>query len=177
MAILKVTRMGHPVLRKKTRAVTAGEIRTPQVQKLIDDMVETMREYEGVGLAAPQVYESKSIVVMEMIVTPGKKSRSDIPLTILINPHYEPLTEEKEEGWEGCLSIPDLRGSVPRYEKIRVTGLDRKGNAVDFKATGFFAVVLQHEIDHLQGILYVDRMKDLKTLAFLKEHYKYWDKD
>lgn len=174
MSILKVTRLGHPVLRAVTRNLTAKEIRTPAMQKFIDDMVETMKEYDGVGLAADQVHESKQVCVLEVADNPRYPNKSKVPLTVLINPKITPLSDETEEDWEGCLSIPDLRGRVPRYTSIRVQALDRNGKSLDFEAQGFHARVIQHEYDHLNGKVYLDRMKDFTTLTFLQEFGRYW---
>jgi len=174
MAILKIAHLGHPILRRQAMPLTPEEIRTPEVQRLVDDMIETMREHDGAGLAAPQVHEPLQVVVYEVASNPRYPEAEDIPLTVLINPVVTPATEEKAVGWEGCLSIPELRGKVPRYTTVRVEALDREGKPVAFEATGFHAVVIQHETDHLQGILFVDRMEDLRTLTHLAEYERYW---
>ena len=142
---------------------------TPPIQKLIDDMMETMVEYYGVGLAAPQVHESLAIAVIE-----SHGTRGDIPMTVLVNPEVTVLDEETIEDWEGCLSIPDFRGRVPRWRKLRVDALDRNGNKIQFVAEDFFARVIQHEFDHLMGRVYLDRMPDLKTLGHFAEFQRYW---
>src|SRR3990167_3032759 len=152
MAIRKVARMGNPVLRQKARDLTPGEIQNPEVQRLIDDMVETMREYDGVGLAAPQVHEPVRISVVEFEGGQG--------LTVYINPRVTVLDPTEEGLWEGCLSVPGLKGWVTRPGKIRVEYLDRDAKPVTITAEGFLATVLQHEFDHLDGVLYVDRIKD-----------------
>ncbi|MBI3815702.1 MAG: peptide deformylase [Nitrospinae bacterium] len=177
MSILKVARLGNPVLRQTAATLTAEEINSLYVQKLIDDMVETMREYEGVGLAAPQVHESKQIVVIESAGSIRYSEAPNIPLTILINPVISYYSEEKADGWEGCLSVGDFRGVVPRSTSVKVDTLNRKGKKVSIDASGFFAIALQHEIDHLNGIVFLDRMKDLKNLSFLKEYERYWAKE
>ncbi len=174
MSILKVARLGHPVLRKVTETMTARELQSQAVQQLIDDMIVTMKEFDGVGLAADQVHESKQIAVLEVAGNPRYPDKPDVPLTVLVNPKITPLTEEMEEDWEGCLSIPDLRGSVPRYKSIRVQAWDRMGKSIDFEATDFHARVIQHEFDHLNGKLYIDRMRDFMTLTFLNEYARYW---
>ena len=174
MSILKVTRLGHPVLRQVTQNVSPRELESPALQKLIDDMIETMKEYDGVGLAADQVHESKQIAVLEVADNPRYPQKPNVPLTVLINPKITPLTEEMEEDWEGCLSVPDLRGRVPRYKSIRVQAWDRSGNELDFVAEDFHARVIQHEFDHLHGQVYLDRMRDLSTLTFLQEFARYW---
>ena len=174
MSILKVTRLGHPVLRKVTEQVPLRELQSPAMQRFIDDMVETMKEYEGVGLAADQVFESKQVVVLEVADNPRYPDKPAVPLTVLVNPKITPLSDEMEEDWEGCLSIPDLRGRVPRYKTIHVQALDRYGDPLDFVAEDFHARVIQHEFDHLNGKVYLDRMRDLTTLTFLQELARYW---
>jgi peptide deformylase len=169
MSILKVSRLGHPVLRIEVQRVSPQRLASPEVQKLIDDMMETMVEYYGVGLAAPQVHESLSIAVIE-----SHGPRGDIPMTVLVNPEVSMLGEEMNEDWEGCLSIPDFRGRVPRWQKLRVDALDRNGKKIHITAEGFFARVIQHEFDHLMGKVYVDRMRDLKTLSHFAEFQRYW---
>ena len=174
MAILKVARLGHPVLRQQAKPLTAAEIRSPETQRLIDDMVETMREYDGAGLAGNQVHALKQIAVIEVLGNPRYPDAPGIPLTVVINPVVTPLTDEMEEGWEGCLSVPDMRGRVPRFTAVRVEYRDRDGEKVDLVAKDFFARVIQHETDHLNGIVYVDRMGDLSSLSYIAEWQKYW---
>jgi peptide deformylase len=176
MAILKVARLGHPVLRKVAAPVSLRKVQAPGFQKFIDDMIETMREYDGVGLAADQVHESKQIAVLEVAANPRYPDKPKVPLTVLINPKISPLTDEMEEDWEGCLSIPELRGRVPRYKTIRVQAWDRNGKNLEFSADDFYARVIQHEWDHLNGKVYLDRMTDLSTLTFLTELARYWIK-
>ena len=174
MSILKVARLGHPILRKVTETLSLGELQSAAYQKFIDDMVETMKEYDGVGLAADQVHESKQIAVLEIADNPRYPEKPKVPLTVLINPKISPLTEETDDDWEGCLSIPDLRGKVPRYKTIHVQALDRTGKELNFIANDFHARVIQHEWDHLNGKVYLDQMRDLSTLAFLTEFARYW---
>ena len=174
MAILKVARLGHPVLRQPADPVPVEAIRTPEIQRLIDDMVETMREYSGAGLAANQVHTLKQICVIEVKDNPRYPEGESIPLTVLINPVVTPLSTDMEDGWEGCLSVPDMRGIVPRHTAVRLEAYDREGNLIDVVAKEFFARVIQHETDHLHGVVYVDRMKDLSTLTHLAEWNKYW---
>jgi peptide deformylase len=169
MSILKVSRLGHPVLRMEAQRLSPQQLGTPEIQKLIDDMMVTMVEYYGVGLAATQVHESLAIAVLE-----SHGPRGDIPMTVLVNPDVTILGEEQVEDWEGCLSIPDFRGRVPRWNKLRVDALDRKGNRIHFTAEGFTARVIQHEFDHLKGKVYLDRMPDLKTLSHFAEFQRYW---
>lgn len=173
MAIRKVSRMGHPVLRQRAAAIPAAQMQSPPMQCLIDDMIETMIDYEGIGLAAPQVFEPLRLIVLG---TPqaDPQDEDDIPLTVLFNPQFIALSPESLEGWEGCLSIPQLRGVVPRSAAVEVRGYDREGRAITLQAEGLFARVLQHEIDHLDGVLFLDRMADLQTLTFLEEYQRYW---
>jgi len=174
MAILKVARLGHPVLRQPADPVPVEAIQTPEIQRLIDDMVETMREYNGAGLAANQVHTLMQICVIEVKDNPRYPEAESIPLTVLINPVVTPLSPEMEDGWEGCLSVPDMRGVVPRHTAVRLEAYDREGNRIDVVAKEFLARVIQHETDHLRGVVYVDRMKDLSTLTHLAEWNKYW---
>jgi peptide deformylase len=181
MSILKIARMGHPVLRAKARAIHPSEIRTPPIQQLIDDMFETMKEYQGVGLAAPQVHEGLRIFVAGF---PPRLDRDedeepngdgeDVPLMAVINPEIEIVSRDVVEDWEGCLSIPDIRGRVPRARQIRLRAFDRSGKKVELPATGFTARVIQHETDHLDGVLFFDRMKSFQSLTFLDEFGRYW---
>ncbi len=174
MSILKVARLGHPVLRAGTRPLSPEEIAAPDLQRLIGDMIETMREYNGVGLAAVQVHDARRIAVLEVADNPRYPEKQAVPLSILINPKIEPLSEEQEEDWEGCLSVPDMRGLVPRYAKIGVQALSHKGEKLEFVAEGFHARVIQHELDHLNGKVYLDRMTDLSTLTHLQEYLRFW---
>lgn len=177
MAIRKVARMGHPVLREKARALSASDIRSSEVQRLIDDMFETMGEYEGIGLAAPQVYEGVRIFVAGTESDLPLDAMSDdgpMPRFALINPELTPEGRAVEVDWEGCLSIPDIRGKVPRARDIMVRGFDRDGARVEFRASGLPARVIQHETDHLDGVLFFDRMRSFETLSFLEEYKRYW---
>ena len=168
MSILKVCHLGHPVLRMESQRVSPEMLASPAIQTLIDNMMESMVEYIGVGLAAPQVHESLAIAVIE-----SHGARGDIPMTVIVNPEVTVLDEELIEDWEGCLSVPDFRGRVPRWRKLRVNALDRRGKKMQITAEGFFARVIQHEFDHLMGRVYLDRMPDLKTLAHLAEFQRY----
>jgi peptide deformylase len=174
MAILKVARMGHPVLRAKARAIDPGQIATPRVQQLIDDMFETMLEYQGVGLAAPQVHESLRLFVAGFSPDEDDEPARGVPKMALINPEITPVGDEVVEDWEGCLSIPDIRGRVPRSRQISVRAYDRRGKRIEIKASGFTARVIQHETDHLDGVLFFDRMRSFQTLTFLDEFGRYW---
>ena len=157
------------MLRMEAQRISKEALHSPAIQTLIDNMMETMVEYIGVGLAAPQVHESLSIAVME-----SRGPRGDIPMTVIVNPDVTVLDEELIEDWEGCLSIPELRGRVPRWRALRVDALDRHGNPIQLVAEGFAARVVQHEFDHLMGKVYLDRMRDLKTLTHLGEFQRYW---
>ena len=175
MSILKVARMGHPVLRGKARAIDRSDIRNSIVQKLIDDMIETMVEYHGVGLAAPQVHEGLRLFVASLDHDESSESPS-APIAI-INPEITPVGSTTEEDWEGCLSIPDIRGRVPRAVEIKVRALGRDGERLELTARQFAARVIQHETDHLAGILFFDRMRSFDSLTFLDEYSRYWVKD
>jgi peptide deformylase len=174
MAILKVARMGHPVLRARARAIEPAEIGTPQIQQLIDDMFETMREYQGVGLAAPQVHHSLRLFVAGFAPDDDDDRGTRVPLMALINPEITPIGTDTLDDWEGCLSIPDIRGRVPRAAQITVRAFDRNGKRLELKAGGFTARVIQHETDHLNGVLFFDRMKSFESLTFLDEFGRYW---
>lgn len=167
MAILKIARMGHPVLLQKAQPVT--DPADPGIAHLVADMLETMHDAGGVGLAAPQVHVSQRVLVYR--VPPARAGTSEVPEgdQVLINPRLEPIGEEMELGWEGCLSIPGLRGVIPRYVSVRYSGLQRDGTPVIGEAHGFHARVLQHETDHLDGILYPMRMTDFRLFGFDEE--------
>lgn len=173
MSILKVARMGHPVLRQKGRPLDKQELKDSAVQKLIDDMIDTMHEYHGIGLAAPQVHEDIRVFVALLEEDPGPDSEA----IALVNPEIIPQGTDTEEGWEGCLSIPDIRGRVPRFKDVRVRALDRQGKAVELRLKDFAARVAQHETDHLDGILFFDRMTSMHSLAYLEEYSRYHSKD
>lgn len=172
MAVLKVTKLGNPVIRKATEAIPKEAIASPEIQRLIDDMVETMHVCEGVGIAAPQVGISKQLAVIE--ATTDARIDKPIPLTILINPRIIASAKTLVEDWEGCLSVNDLRGRTPRASWVDVEWLNRKGQKVKFHAEGFFARVIQHECDHLAGKVFLDRMPTLSTLAHLHEFARFW---
>jgi peptide deformylase len=176
MAILKIARMGHPVLKRPADPVE--DPTSPEISRLINDMIETLADIGGAGLAAPQVHVPLRLVIFHI---PGSRlaaengpraeniSPEGIPLTILINPRIEPIGEERNEGMEACLSVPGLAGLVPRYSHIRYSGLGRHGAPIEREAKGFHARVVQHECDHLDGILYPQRMTDLGKLGFVEE--------
>ena len=170
--LLKVARMGHPVLREKAEPVDPARIGTKEVQDFLDSMYATMLEYSGVGLAAPQVHVSERVVVFHEGA--GLVDDDDQPITALINPEITPLTDETSAMWEGCLSVPGLRGRVSRPCEIRVRGLDRNGRKIDLELEDFDAIVTQHECDHLDGVLFVDRLDDTTQLSFEKEFERFW---
>jgi peptide deformylase len=183
MSILKVAHMGHPVLRTRARAIDVGEVKSPRIQQLIDDMFETMTEYQGVGLAAPQVHESIRLFVAgfaprrddeDVDADEDEDDDDRVPLMALINPEITAVGGDVADDWEGCLSIPDIRGKVPRAKQIAVRALDRRGKRVELRASGFTARVIQHETDHLDGVLFFDRMKSFETLTFVEEFSRYW---
>jgi peptide deformylase len=173
MSILKVARMGHPVLRERARPLSRSDLRNPLVQKLIDDMIDTMHEYHGVGLAAPQVHEGVRVFVGLLDEEPGPETEP----TALINPEIVPNGSAIEEGWEGCLSIPDIRGMVPRFTEVTVRALNRDGKDVELRLKDFAARIAQHETDHLDGVLFFDRMKSMQSLTYLEEFSRYHAKD
>jgi peptide deformylase len=175
MSILKVARMGHPVLRQVARKVEPAEVKTPEFQKLVDDMIETMREYEGIGLAAPQVHASVRLALIG--IEEGRGDDRSIRVLPVINPEITPVGKTSAEDWEGCLSLPKLRGRVTRPDRIQVRALDRRGNRIEVDLNGYAARVAQHEIDHLDGVLFIDRMKSFETLCFLEEYSKFWTED
>jgi peptide deformylase len=181
MSILKVARMGHPVLRACARPLERQEIKSARVQTLIDDMIDTMLEYRGVGLAAPQVHESLRLFVALLEEADRASDRADEgtdqdPI-VVINPQLTVVDDEIVEDWEGCLSIPDIRGRVPRARAVSVRALDRRGNPFELRESNFSARVVQHETDHLDGVLFFDRMRRFESLTFLEEYAKYWRKD
>jgi peptide deformylase len=179
MAIRKIAQMGDPVLRRRAREVPPEELASAQIQALIDDMIETMRDADGAGIAAPQVNESLRISVIEVMHNPRYPDFPGIPFTVLVNPLIEPLVstqplDDKDAivMFEGCLSVNGIRGQVRRPRKVRVRGLDREGRPLDFTWEGVPSAVVQHETDHLDGILFIDRA-DPRSLAFLREYDRY----
>lgn len=169
MAILKVARMGHPVLRKKARALEPTEVRTAPFQKLIDDMIETMHEYAGIGLAGPQVHES-----LRLFVAGIEQPDGSMRVMPFVNPEVTPVGITTTEDWEGCLSIPDIRGRVTRPDRIVLRALDRRGKPFETELSGYPARVVQHETDHLDGVLFFDRMSSFESLTFLEEYSRFW---
>jgi len=179
MAILKVAHLGNPVLRKIAAKVDPAALAAPDMQRFLDDMVDTMREYDGIGLAAPQVHVSQQIAVIEGRLLGDDPKLPDLArdLLFIVNPVVQVRSERSVAGDEGCLSVPGLRGKVMRAREVDVEAFDRHGRMQRFTATGWFARVIQHEVDHLGGKVYLDRMKDLTTLTYLKEYRHFRDKE
>jgi peptide deformylase len=169
MALLKIARMGHPVLRQAAAAVE--DPTAPWLRRLVDDMVETMGDAGGTGLAAPQVHMPWRVVVFRVggERLTGLPGDTELDLTVLVNPEIEPIGSEQALGWEGCLSVPGLRGVVPRHLRIRYRALGLDGAVIEREAAGFHARVVQHECDHLDGVLYPQRMTDHRLLVFTEE--------
>lgn len=165
MTLLKIAQIGHPVLRRRAAEVSLDELRSPEVQQFIDDLVETMRDANGAGLAAIQVYRPVRIAAIEVENNPRYPYKPKIPLTILVNPVITPLSEEKFDNFEGCLSVPNLRGVVPRFAEIRVNALTREGEPFERVVRGLTAGTYQHECDHLDGVIFVDRVQDPTTFC------------
>ena len=176
MAVLKVAKLGNPILRQISKQVDLKELADQQgeLQDFIDDMIDTMREEDGVGLAAPQVNRSLQIVVLEYENNERYPDESSIPVTVLVNPVLSDYGEEKVLGWESCLSLVDFRGLVSRSTSVTLKAYDRDGDRIEKRATGFEAVVLQHEIDHLNGKVFLDRMEDLTQLSYQEEFEEFW---
>ena len=174
MSILKVARMGHPVLRTPARPLERAEIKSAAIQKLIDNMIETMVEYRGVGLAGAAGPRSAAPVRRASSM---RHDDDDAEPIAIINPEITIVDSEVVEDWEGCLSIPDIRGRVPRAREIKVRALDRHGERIELRARDFPARVVQHETDHLDGVLFFDRMRSFESLTFLDEYARYWTKD
>ncbi|MBF0170103.1 MAG: peptide deformylase [Nitrospinae bacterium] len=173
MSILKVAQMGHPVLRRVAEGVSPETLADPAIQRLIDDMIDTMRELDGAGLAAPQVHASKRIVVVEGGDNPRYPEAPEFPLTVLVNPTLRMVSEETAEDFEGCLSVDGLVGLVRRPVAVVIDAFDRYGKPLTIEAEGFTARAFQHELDHLDGVLYVDRLVDTKKLFFRDEFRRY----
>jgi len=167
MSILKVARLGHPVLRMKASDVEAADIKAGKFRAIIDDMIETMHEYEGVGLAGPQVHLPLRIFVFEVQEKVAKRRGiAKLNAGALFNAVYEPIGTDTITDWEGCLSVPFLGGEVPRYKRLRLRGLDHEGNEAELEVSDFTARIFQHEVDHTDGHVYLDRMPDLTTVGY-----------
>ena len=163
--IRAIAQVGEPVLRQRAREVTPEELRSPEFQSFIDDLIATMRHARGAGLAANQVFEPVQVCALEVRDNPRYPYKPNIPLTVLVNPVLEPIGEERFDNYEGCLSVPNLRGVVSRHARLRVRALDRHGEPLDFEAAGISAGTYQHEVDHLWGKLFLDRVEDSTTLC------------
>ena len=163
MAVRTVLKMGHPVLRQVAVPVDRFD---SDLLALVSDMDETMRSLSGAGIAAPQIGVSLRVVIFELRENPRYPHVSPVPYTVLVNPTLTPLGEEQDEGWEGCLSVPGMRGLVPRFRSLRYQGFDLQGAPIDRTVEGFHARVVQHEVDHLDGILYPQRIRDLQSFGF-----------
>ena len=171
---LNIAQIGHPILRKKSKKISINDIKTGRVQELINKMVDIMHNANGAGLAANQIYEPYSICVIELLNNPRYSHLEDIPLKVLINPKISVLnTEDTFNSYEGCLSVPNLRGKVKRYNKIKVEYYDRLGEFKQENISGLEAIVYQHEIDHLEGILFTDKVYDNSTLVTYDNYIKY----
>ena len=174
MAILKIAKLGNPVLRQVAKPVDLNDLAESAMQTFIDDMIETMHHEGGVGLAAPQVSRSIQIVVLEYAENERYPDEVSIPLTVLVNPVLSDYSQETKEGWESCLSLVDFRGLVPRSTTVTLDAYDRQGKKILKTVSGFEAVVLQHELDHLKGFVFLDRMKNLTQLSYQEEFEEFW---
>lgn len=171
--IRPICRMGNPVLREAARALRPEELKTDAFRQLLRDLKDSMDHYGGIGIAAPQIGVSESVALIELEGPNRYGENSSLPLTVFVNPSIEVLSDETQGFWEGCLSVPGLRGFVERPKKLRVSFLDETGTQREIIAEGFLATVIQHELDHLFGVLYVDRIKDLKLLSFQDEYEEF----
>jgi peptide deformylase len=171
--IRKIATIGHPVLRQPAMPLTQEELASHDIQRFIDDLIETMYDANGAGIAANQIYEPIQICALHVKDNPRYPYKPNIPLTILVNPEVTPLTEETFGNYEGCLSVPNLRGEVPRFTHVRVKAWDRTGKALDYEVKGLTAGTYQHEVDHLNGKLFVDRVVDTTTLATWADFERY----
>ena len=174
MTVLKIAKLGNPVLRQVAKSLDLNDLAESSMQTFIDDMIETMHHEGGVGLAAPQVNRSIQIVVLEYAENERYPDEVSIPLTVLVNPVLSDYSQETKEGWESCLSLVDFRGLVPRSTTVTLDAYDRQGKKILKTVSGFEAVVLQHELDHLKGFVFLDRMKDLTQLSYQEEFEEFW---
>ena len=172
MSILKIARLGHPILYKK--ATFVKNISKPSIKKLITDMTETMLDANGIGLAAPQVHVSKQIIIFRIPNEESEVNDKSIEITALINPKLSNISDKTENDWEGCLSIPSMSGLVKRFSKVKYEGYDMNGNIIKRKVEGLHARIIQHEYDHLMGILYIRRLTDSRAFGFSNEIENYW---
>jgi peptide deformylase len=173
MALRKIATIGHPVLREKAHELSRDELSSARTQQLIDDMIDTMRDASGAGIAANQVYEPVRVCLIEVDKNPRYPYKPNWPLTVLVNPRIEVLTQESFMNFEGCLSVPNLRGQVPRFTVVRVRAWDRRGQDLDFEVKGLTAGTFQHEVDHLEGKLFVDRVTDTRSLCTWAEYDRF----
>jgi len=171
MSILKIARLGHPILLQKAKLVE--DITGSKIKKIIHDMTETMLDAKGIGLAAPQIHINRQIIIFR---DPEEDDEKNIKITALINPKFTKITDQTENEWEGCLSIPGMLGLVKRFSTIQYEGSDMKGNIIQRKAEGLIARIVQHEYDHLQGILYTSRLVDNSAFGYAEEIEEYWKK-
>jgi peptide deformylase len=173
MSLRKIAAIGHPVLRQRARELTQDELASAGTQQLVTDMIDTMRDANGAGIAANQVHEPVRLCVIEVDKNPRYPYKPDWPLTVLVNPRVEARTDETFLNFEGCLSVPNLRGQVPRFTIVRVRAWDRLGHDVDFEVKGLTAGTFQHEIDHLDGKLFVDRVVDTRSMCTWAEYERF----
>ncbi len=177
MAVRPIVRLGHPALRTPAEALDRKRLDDPEIQTLIDDLLETMTAGGGVGLAAPQLGLGLQLCVYAAVVDPDRSDAAGAEQKALVNPALEPVHGELVYDWEGCLSVPDLRGLVPRHPAVRVHALDRHGQPLDYRAEGYEARIVQHEYDHLNGVVFLDRMRDLQSLSFSAEWEEFMTAD
>lgn len=177
MAVLPIAQIGEPMLRERARELSRDELLAPETQSFLDDLVETMRHARGAGLAAPQVFRSIRVQAIEVGDNPRYPYKPKIPLTILVNPRLTPLTDEVFDNYEGCLSVPNLRGVVPRFVGVRVEAWNRHGEPLDYEVWGLSAGTYQHETDHLDGTVFIDRVRDPRTLSTWENFHAYHEAD
>lgn len=173
MAIRKIATIGHPVLRERARELTKEELASPEMQRFIDDLVETMHDANGAGLAANQIFEPIRVTAIEVKNNPRYPYKPNYPLTVLVNPVLTPTTDEQFSNYEGCLSVPNLRGEVKRFAGVHVKAWDRHGNDLDFEVKGLTAGTFQHECDHLDGKVFLDRVYDTRSLTTWADFERY----
>jgi len=173
MTLRKIAQIGHPILRERALFLTLEELASQETQTLIDDLIETMRDANGAGLAATQIYEPVAICAIEVKDNPRYPYKPNVPLTVLVNPKIEVLGEERFDNYEGCLSVPNLRGVVSRAMRIRIRAYDREGSDIDEEILGITAGTYQHEVDHLLGTVFLDRVSDTRTLCTLAEFQRF----
>lgn len=173
MPLLSIAKMGHPILRSDAKNVSKNDILTSDFQYFLKNLAETMREFDGVGLAATQVYHSLQVFVFEIKNSNRYPDKPDFPLTFVINPKITALSDQKEEDWEGCLSVPGIYGKVSRYTHIQLEGLNNNAEEISLELDGFSARVAQHEYDHLHSTIFIDRVEDKSTLCFEREYKKF----